>query len=72
MIAPMRKPNSRLLDDRLADPEHNAFVVELAHFTGPLDLLLSLIRDEQPGHLRHPHRPHRRAVSGAHQWVGSG
>ena len=29
--------------------EHSAtpFVVELSHFTGPLDLLLSLIRDEQ-------------------------
>ena len=29
--------------------EHSApsFVVELGHFTGPLDLLLSLIRDEQ-------------------------
>ena len=29
--------------------EHTAtsFVVELSHFTGPLDLLLSLIRDEQ-------------------------
>ncbi|MEO7995970.1 MAG: ScpA family protein [Gemmatimonadaceae bacterium] len=36
-----------MLDNRLADPDHTPFVVELAHFTGPLDLLLSLIRDEQ-------------------------
>ena len=32
---------------RLSDGEAPAFVVELSHFTGPLDLLLSLIRDEQ-------------------------
>jgi len=32
---------------RLNDAEGSAFVVELSHFTGPLDLLLSLIRDEQ-------------------------
>src|SRR5205085_7660843 len=32
---------------RLNDGEASAFVVELSHFTGPLDLLLSLIRDEQ-------------------------
>lgn len=32
---------------RVNDAEHSAFVVELGHFTGPLDLLLSLIRDEQ-------------------------
>lgn len=31
-------------DDAVA---HGAFVVELAQFSGPLDLLLSLIRDEQ-------------------------
>jgi segregation and condensation protein A len=31
----------------MADPEAPTFVVELTHFTGPLDLLLSLIRDEQ-------------------------
>lgn len=29
------------------DADHPAFVVELNQFTGPLDLLLSLIRDEQ-------------------------
>ena len=32
---------------RINDGETSAFVVELSHFTGPLDLLLSLIRDEQ-------------------------
>jgi segregation and condensation protein A len=32
---------------RTGDAEHPAFVVELTQFTGPLDLLLSLIRDEQ-------------------------
>jgi segregation and condensation protein A len=32
---------------RLHDPGSSAFVVELGQFTGPLDLLLSLIRDEQ-------------------------
>ncbi len=32
---------------RLSDSESPAFVVELSQFTGPLDLLLSLIRDEQ-------------------------
>ena len=32
---------------RLQDVESPTFVVELGHFTGPLDLLLSLIRDEQ-------------------------
>jgi len=32
---------------RLHDADGSAFVVELSHFTGPLDLLLSLIRDEQ-------------------------
>ena len=32
---------------RGADHEHASFVVELNQFTGPLDLLLSLIRDEQ-------------------------
>lgn len=32
---------------RGSDAEHAAFVVELNQFTGPLDLLLSLIRDEQ-------------------------
>lgn len=32
---------------RINDGEASAFVVELSHFTGPLDLLLSLIRDEQ-------------------------
>lgn len=47
MIAPLRNSNNRMLDNRLTDPEQNAFVVELTHFTGPLDLLLSLIRDEQ-------------------------
>lgn len=31
----------------MADTDNAAFVVELTHFTGPLDLLLSLIRDEQ-------------------------
>ncbi|MEQ1692271.1 MAG: ScpA family protein [Gemmatimonas sp.] len=31
---------------RIADAESPAFVVELSQFTGPLDLLLSLIRDE--------------------------
>jgi len=47
VIAPQRHSNSRFLDNRLADSEHSSFVVELTHFTGPLDLLLSLIRDEQ-------------------------
>ena len=32
---------------RIHDAEASGFVVELSHFTGPLDLLLSLIRDEQ-------------------------
>ncbi|WP_373064238.1 ScpA family protein [Gemmatimonas sp.] len=32
---------------RSADNLAPSFVVELSHFTGPLDLLLSLIRDEQ-------------------------
>jgi segregation and condensation protein A len=32
---------------RVSDPDSPAFVVELSQFTGPLDLLLSLIRDEQ-------------------------
>ena len=32
---------------RVQDAENPSFVVELAEFTGPLDLLLSLIRDEQ-------------------------
>ncbi len=32
---------------RVHDAEASGFVVELSHFTGPLDLLLSLIRDEQ-------------------------
>ncbi|MCC6241389.1 MAG: segregation/condensation protein A [Gemmatimonadaceae bacterium] len=32
---------------RVSDPDAPAFVVELSQFTGPLDLLLSLIRDEQ-------------------------
>ncbi len=31
---------------RANDTDGSAFVVELSHFTGPLDLLLSLIRDE--------------------------
>ncbi len=31
----------------MSDAESPAFVVELSQFTGPLDLLLSLIRDEQ-------------------------
>lgn len=38
MIAPSFRP---------ADADAPAFVVELSQFTGPLDLLLSLIRDEQ-------------------------
>lgn len=38
----MRAPNFRS-----ADAVAPSFVVELGHFTGPLDLLLSLIRDEQ-------------------------
>ena len=32
---------------RVNDAVEPAFVVELSHFTGPLDLLLTLIRDEQ-------------------------
>ncbi|MEP6765396.1 MAG: segregation/condensation protein A [Gemmatimonadaceae bacterium] len=32
---------------RIQDAERPSFVVELTEFTGPLDLLLSLIRDEQ-------------------------
>lgn len=32
---------------RTTEPEGSPFVVELSQFTGPLDLLLSLIRDEQ-------------------------
>ena len=32
---------------RVADSDSPAFVVELSQFTGPLDLLLGLIRDEQ-------------------------
>ena len=32
---------------REATGPHGSFVVELTHFSGPLDLLLSLIRDEQ-------------------------
>ncbi len=32
---------------RVHDADAPTFVVELSHFTGPLDLLLSLIRDEQ-------------------------
>jgi segregation and condensation protein A len=32
---------------RVSDADSSPFVVELSHFTGPLDLLLSLIRDEQ-------------------------
>ena len=28
-------------------PPTSSFVVELAHYSGPLDLLLALIRDEQ-------------------------
>jgi segregation and condensation protein A len=32
---------------RVADSDSPAFVVELSQFTGPLDLLLALIRDEQ-------------------------
>jgi segregation and condensation protein A len=32
---------------RIAPPEAAAFVVEVGPYTGPLDLLLSLIRDEQ-------------------------
>ena len=35
------------LDLRDAPAAHGAFVVELTQFSGPLDLLLSLIRDEQ-------------------------
>ena len=39
------------MDDVAAAPEAGAyegsFVVELTHFNGPLDLLLSLIRDEK-------------------------
>jgi segregation and condensation protein A len=35
------------LDQRDPDAGSSAFVVELSHFSGPLDLLLSLIRDEQ-------------------------
>lgn len=31
----------------MTESEQPSFVVELTHFTGPLDLLLSLIRDEQ-------------------------
>ena len=38
MIAPHFRP---------VDAEPRSFVVELSQFTGPLDLLLSLIRDEQ-------------------------
>jgi segregation and condensation protein A len=35
-------------DDRaLTPPPENAFVIELSTFSGPLDLLLSLIREEQ-------------------------
>ena len=32
---------------RVTDGDAPTFVVELSHFTGPLDLLLALIRDEQ-------------------------
>ncbi len=32
---------------RIKDAESSPFVIELSQFTGPLDLLLSLIRDEQ-------------------------
>ncbi|MGV3709136.1 MAG: segregation and condensation protein A [Gemmatimonas sp.] len=42
MIAPLRTPSVFQ-----TEPEQPTFVVELSHFTGPLDLLLSLIRDEQ-------------------------
>ena len=35
------------LDARESSGAHGAFVVELTQFSGPLDLLLSLIRDEQ-------------------------
>jgi len=32
---------------RVHDADAPTFVVELSHFTGPLELLLTLIRDEQ-------------------------
>ncbi|MFN9425338.1 segregation and condensation protein A, partial [Gemmatimonas sp.] len=32
---------------RPVESESSSFVIELSQFTGPLDLLLSLIRDEQ-------------------------
>lgn len=42
MIAPMAR------DDRALDlPPENTFVIELHTFSGPLDLLLALIREEQ-------------------------
>lgn len=38
---------ARLLTSGESDAEHTGFIVELPEFSGPLDLLLSLIRDEQ-------------------------
>lgn len=48
MIAPLtRSSDSRMTSGRPLDAEGSAFVVELTQFSGPLNLLLSLIRDEQ-------------------------
>src|SRR4030095_7999877 len=45
-MATLTMPTSR--DDRAFEPPpENAFVIELNTFSGPLDLLLSLIREEQ-------------------------
>jgi segregation and condensation protein A len=48
VIAPhTRTTDSHMSSGRTSEADGPAFVVELSQFSGPLDLLLSLIRDEQ-------------------------
>lgn len=44
----MAEPRVTMVEQQeVQDAEHTGFIVELPDFSGPLDLLLSLIRDEQ-------------------------
>ena len=46
--AAMAEPRVTMVEQQeVQDAEHTGFIVELPDFSGPLDLLLSLIRDEQ-------------------------
>ena len=63
--------DSRSSDQPVVEAPARRLRVELDAFSGPLDLLLHLLREGADRDRRHPHRPDRRPVPPGHPRAGS-